>query len=413
MKVKVSYQPREWQKEVHLGLEEHPLNSFIVVKSKRQCGKSVMLENILLKAACTNAKSVSIALSPTLEQARKMFSEIQQAIITTPLYKKSNEQRLYMQLWNDSEIYFKSAEQGEALRGYTVKKGGVLVIDEAAYISDNIFYTVLPWVNVSKAPVVIVSTPKFKTGFFYDFYNAACEGDERTFCYDWSNFDTSEFLSNDMLEMYRKQVPRQQFLTDYMGLFLDMEGSVFGNFESVLNGKYESGLSTYMGIDWGTGSNGDYTAISVFNSKKQMVDLKYFNDKDSTDTIREIINIIKKWKPLKVNVEKNSIGSVYFDLLKKEAQKEHITSTSIVSFNTSNESKHDLVAMLQVAIQNSEIQLFNDLELVTELTQYECKPSPTGKPTYNAAKGYHDDILMSIMLALYAMKINNSSVRFG
>ena len=69
--------------------------------------------------------------------------------------------------------------------------------------------------------------------------------------------------------------------------------------------------------------------------------------------------------------------------------------------------------MLQVAIQNSEIQLFNDLELVTELTQYECKPSPTGKPTYNAAKGYHDDILMSIMLALYAMKINNSSVRFG
>ena len=69
--------------------------------------------------------------------------------------------------------------------------------------------------------------------------------------------------------------------------------------------------------------------------------------------------------------------------------------------------------MLQVAIQNSEIQLFNDLELVTELTQYECKPSLTGKQTYNAAKGYHDDILMSIMLALYAMKINNSSVRFG
>jgi Mrp family chromosome partitioning ATPase len=51
------------------------------------------------------------------------------------------------------------------LRGYTVD---FLIIDEAAFISDEIFDIVLPMTNVKQAPIVIVSTPRFRTGKFYE-----------------------------------------------------------------------------------------------------------------------------------------------------------------------------------------------------------------------------------------------------
>lgn len=413
MQIKLNYTPKPWQSAVHKGLAEHPFNSFHIVKSKRQCGKSLMVEMILFKAAVTNKNSISISVSPTLEQARKIFCELRDALVTTPLLTKYNEQRLLMKFWNGAELYFKSAEQGDALRGFTIKNGGVLCIDEAAFVSDQVFFIILPWVNVSRAPVVICSSPKFKTGFFYEFYKNAIEGEDNYYFYDWNDYDTSEFLSPEMLEMYRRQTPRQIFLTEFMGQFLDMESSVFGNFEHILNNKYDKAALTVMGIDWGSGSNGDYTSVSVLNTKKQMVDLVYFNDKDSTLTISAIADMIEKYRPLKVVVEKNSIGSVYYDLLKKEVQKRGIKTTSVIPFNTTNDSKYELVSMLQVAIQNNDIQLFNDPELINELSAYECKPSPTGKPTYNAALGSHDDLIMSTMLALHALKPNNSSVHFA
>lgn len=37
-----------------------------------------------------------------------------------------------------------------------------------------------------------------------------------------------------------------------------------------------------MGIDWGTGTNEDDTAIAVFNEAREMVALHHWNDKDET-----------------------------------------------------------------------------------------------------------------------------------
>ena len=87
-----------------------------------------------------------------------------------------------------------------------------------------------------------------------------------------------------------------------------------------------------------------------------------------------ILELIKKYKPLKVNVEFNSIGSVFFDLLKKRIENERIL-TNISKFITTNESKQRLVNNLQVLIQNKKIQILPDNELITELSMYEMKPS--------------------------------------
>ena len=224
-----------WQRQVVDTLDTHRKGYIHVVKSKRQCGKSIMLESILIQTAINKAGSTSICLSPTLEQARKVFREVKNVLKPTKIYSRHNDLQLIIMLKNKSWIYFKSAEQRDGLRGYTVN--GIYVIDEAAYIPDDIFYDTLAWVNVSLAPVVIVSTPNHKTGFFYKYYMMGEGNEPNVFSYNWSEFDTSALLPDDKLEEYRKQLPATKFKTEFLGEFLDLEGGVFGSFDSIILDK--------------------------------------------------------------------------------------------------------------------------------------------------------------------------------
>ena len=162
----VGFRPYEWQRAViNTVCCDSSKGKTVVVKSRRQCGKSIMLENILLWFALNRAGSVSAAISPTLNQSRKLYNDIFKAINGTGVLVKKNESLLTMKFVNGSEIFFKSAEQKDALRGYTIS--GILCLDESVFIGDDVLELVLPWTQVHRAPLLILSTPKYKTGFFY------------------------------------------------------------------------------------------------------------------------------------------------------------------------------------------------------------------------------------------------------
>ena len=143
-------------------------NKVLVVKSHRQDGKSFLCENILLFYGINKARSTNAIVSPTLNQSRAIYKEIVNAVVDSGIIKAKNEMLLTIDLINGSTIFFKSAEQRDALRGYHIN--GILILDEAAYLSDDILPLVLPWCNVSKANMIIVSTPRLKDGFFYRYY---------------------------------------------------------------------------------------------------------------------------------------------------------------------------------------------------------------------------------------------------
>ena len=133
-----------------------------------------------------------------------------------PFYKNNNYVKRTINFKNGSQIRLFSAEQGEeALRGYTCE---ILLIDETAYISNKIINAVLPYVNVSNGPVIMVSTPRGRSGIFYDYY---VMGNDPTkplvFSYDWSTEDVSALLSPERLELYRASMDVLAFRTDYEG----------------------------------------------------------------------------------------------------------------------------------------------------------------------------------------------------
>ena len=388
-----------WQLQVVNTLQNHWKGYTHVVKSKRQCGKSVMLESILIQTAINKPKTCSICLSPTLEQARKVFNEVKRVIQPTKLYGKHNDLQLLIRLRNGSTIYFKSAEQRDGLRGYTVN--GIYVVDEAAFINDEVFFETLAWVNVSQAPVVMCSTPKHKTGFFYKYYMLGLSDEPNIFSYDWSEFDTSELLPAEKLAEYQRNLPQSQFKTEFLGLFLDGESGVFSGVDSIIRKPDESSkyLNCYMGVDWSTGVGGDETAIAIFNSDREMIGLHHFNDKDETATINYIVELIRQYQPLKIQVEVNSIGSIFYGLLNKAIIAAGLP-VMLLRFTTTNESKERLVNQTQVWIQNKQMSLLDIQSLRIQMDVYECKVTKNGKRTYNAPSGYHDDLVIATMLAL-------------
>ena len=101
---------------------------------------------------------------------------------------------------------------------------------------------------------------------------------------------------------------------------------------------------------------------------------------------------------MKILAEKNSIGAVYIDALKKRI------SVPITNWVTTNKSKKDLVTGLQIALENKEITILNDEKMLDELRKYQAEVNiRTNTVSYNASVGNDDDVI-ALMLAWKAYK---------
>ncbi|MBQ0112018.1 MAG: terminase family protein [Bacteroidales bacterium] len=88
------------------------------------------------------------------------MEELKTVLKDAPFVVKIDNASLIIKFINGSFIYFISAEQDEdKLQGNSCE---LLIIDECAYIVDDIIFTVLPYTNVSRGQVICVSTPRFK-----------------------------------------------------------------------------------------------------------------------------------------------------------------------------------------------------------------------------------------------------------
>lgn len=396
----VGFKPFPWQRAVIADLcTPASKGKTFVVKSRRQCGKSVMIENILLWFALNIQGSTSAAVSPTLSQSRKLFKDIVKAIYSSKVMKKYNETLLTIELINGSTIFFKSSEQKDALRGYTLT--GVLCIDESVYIPDDILELCLPWTQVHKCPILMVSTPKFKTGFFYRFFSAGLSGKKNILSYDWMKYDTSALLDDDQLEYYRQMLPKNQFLSEYMGEFLDTDGLVFTGFRDCI-GAPEKGKKLYIGIDWGAGGGNDYTVICAINEHGQQEDLLYWNNKSTQQQIDAVCEYIDlNYNRIALIVpELNSIGTPYTDLVMQR-----YPSLQFEGFHTLNSTKAELVTALQTAFEKHTIQLLENEGQEIELGAFSAEYNPkTHNTYYNAPQGLHDDKVMALCFAWYAYR---------
>ena len=412
-KIKLGYNLFTWQKDICRGIFQYP-HDIHVVKSKRQTGKSITIETVLMFFAINKSGSCNIAISPTLGQGRKMYKEVKNALQNLPLFESANSTTLEINLTNRSQILFKSAEQADGLRGNTVS--GILCIDEVAYVKDEIVYQVLPFCDANKAPILIVSTPLFKSGVFYDFYMNGLNGKDGFHSYDICDYDTSALLSPEKLEMYRQSVSPQIFRSDYLGEFLTESSEIFGDLKKLVKGVVHDSRHRTMGIDWSTGGldsgkDPDETAISIMNEFRELEYIEGFSDKDTNQTIDYIINKIVEYNVEKCVVETNSMGRVYIDILKKKIALRGIRC-QVFEFTTTNDSKREIIEDLAVHCNNSTISLIDDKKLFLQMMSFVVKKTPSGKVTYESgSSNIHDDLVLALAFSLYGQKKGTYNIR--
>lgn len=387
-----------WQEEVHNAMENSYKDGKIyVVKSRRQCGKSCLAAILLIEFAVKH-KCISVVVEPTQNQSRRLFKQIVDMMQPTGIITSANSQLLTIEFTTGSEILFKSAEQKDALRGFTVS--GLLVIDEASFIPSDIFEILYPCCDANSAPILVISTPLFQSGEFYSLYMRGTNGEENIKSFNWSTYDTSKFLPPEKLEYYRRTLSELKFKSEYLGEFISEGSYIFGQFGRCIHYK-DYDKPVVAGIDWGNGG-GDYTVMTLMNSSGNVTKIYAWNDIAPVEQIEKLANIINSLHLSKVCVETNSIGEVYYDMLRRKIK------TPIRRFNTNNQSKRDIIEKLVTAFQKESITIPNDAELIRELQHYAMEKTTKGY-TYNGADGVNDDYVISLALA-YDTYNNSGSI---
>lgn len=401
------FKPYLHQKDVvELLRDARGTGRIVTVNSSRQKGKSYMISNVLLFYAINYSKTKNFCVSPTLKQSKSIFHLIVDAISTSGIIKSKNATDLTITLINGSSINFKSAEQRDALRGYTAD---FLAIDECAFIPDDIFYLILPWTDAKKAPILMTSTPFVKSGFFYQYFNYGKDLTHNTVTIDWTDIKYKEsieqILPPDKLEEYRQVLPKNVFMTEYLGQFLDDDGTVFTNIRECLKDtKIQPYDRLYAGLDFSNQGENDDTVISVFNQNGEQVMLKYANN---LSPLSQIVWIVKELEPLADQIdviacELNSIGTPYTDLIKERSQ---ILSDKVEGFQTTNTSKNGIVLNMQTALEKKTVTLLPDEKEIRQFSFFTATYNPkTRNVSYAAPQGLNDDLVMATLIAYNAYR---------
>lgn len=373
-----------------------------VVKSTRQSGKSFLAQMLLIAVSFSKNGAISAIYEPSLGQSRVQYKAVVNAMKGSDLIKNANSSLLEIEFINGSTIYFKSTEQSS--RGYTVD---FLILDEAAWLREDEIYSILPLASAKNAIILVASTPFISDGYFYTLYNQGLKPTEFLKSFDWSKEkEIDRFLTPERKAFYHQTMSRSKYITEILGEFLSDDGMLFRNIEAcTTDERIEAIGKLYVGVDWGSGTENDYTVLAVVNDNGEQCGLYRTNNLSPMAQIEWASNIIKdlatKATIAKLTCEANSIGAVYIDALKQRIG----GKIKITEFVTTNKSKQDLVTTLQLALENKDITLLRDDEQLNQLRSYEAQINPRTKSiSYNGKAGVHDDIVIALMLAYYSYK---------
>jgi hypothetical protein len=146
----------------------------LLILASRQVGKSLTAGALALREALLRPGSLTLLLSPTLRQSGELFRDKVLRLygaLGRPL-AAVQESALQLSLANGSRVV--SLPGSEAtIRGFS--SVALLVIDEAARVSDELYRAVRPMLAVSGGKLVCLSTAYARQGFFFESWQGGAD----------------------------------------------------------------------------------------------------------------------------------------------------------------------------------------------------------------------------------------------
>ena len=360
---------------------------FIVVMCGRRFGKSELSQILGITEAL---KGGSVAyVTPTYGLAQVFFERL-----TKTLPFKNNISKLKIYCPNEGSIEFFTGERLDNLRG---RKFHLVIIDEAAFISDledGWNNSIRPTLTDYEGRAVFLSTPRGKN-FFYSLFMKQGENDWQSF--KFSTYDNPHINPRE-IDDARIQLPEVVFNQEYLADPAENSANPFGNaFIRRCIKPLSAQTIVCYGID--LAKSVDFTVIIGLDNAGNVAyfdrfQLDWHNTKET----------IKRLPPAPIIVDSTGVGDPILEDLMRDG-------INIEGLKFTSQSKQQLMEGLASAIQQGRIG-FPEGVIVDELDVFEYQFTANGV-RYSAPSGFHDDCVMALALAWQNHNIKRGSGRYA
>lgn len=378
----------------------------VTIMAGRQFGKSSLCLQLcikeLLKGKYTTGKSKGkypsvLYITPFNLLARNFFKEFL-TYIPEELILEQNQTDLFVKLRTGGTIRFKGAESGGAsFRGFRVS---FCVCDEMAYYKNlKKFWQedVEPsMTSFDGGRAYFISTPVGHNTFYEYFLKGKRDvkgklPDPYYESFHFSGFD-NPYADHDFINKKKEELVQIVFEQEYLALPSANSSNPFGlNIRKNIIPALSKNKSEVYGID--LAKSVDFTVITALATNKQTgnAELSHFERFQGADW-NEITDKIKKLpRSVEKLIDSSGVGDPILDGLK-------LIMPNLKGFKFSKATKGNLVKEFIKAVELGKVKYTQDVADEMEVFTYQYD-SLTGYCRYQAQEGYHDDILMSIMLS--------------
>lgn len=306
---------------------------------------------------------------------------------------------------NGSEIWIKSADNPQSLRGFGLSGA---VLDECRDISPKLWPEVVrPALADKQGWAIFASTPR-GYDWFYTLYQFAVDHAPEWQCWTFITADNPAIDRAELAEIEATTpvlIWRQEYLADFSA---GAELGVFRGVRAVATlpeGRPEehAGHHIIAGLDFAQAADFTVLSIGCATCRKQL-EIDRFNRMEWALARGRVRAKWEKWRIAEILAEHNSIGGPNIEALQADA-------LPIVSFETTALSKPPLIQSWALAIEKAEWGLLDNDTQTWELEAYQMTPSKvTGRPTYSAPEGGHDDVVIAGALMHHAAQYSNADL---
>jgi len=192
----------------------------ILLNCCRQSGKSTISALLAAHTALYHPGSLVLVLSPTLRQSQELFRKCLAVYraLDRPVPAEA-ETKLSLELENGSRIISLPGKESTT-RGFSAV--ALLVVDEAARVPDELYYSIRPMLAVSGGRLAALSTPFGTRGWWYEAWRSA---------EPWERYEVPATecprIPAAFLEEERRNLGEWWFRQEYCCEFLDAETQAF------------------------------------------------------------------------------------------------------------------------------------------------------------------------------------------
>ncbi len=222
-----TYEPDSWAEDVIQPVVEYCLDPWqreflrdtrekLILLVHRQGGKSTAVGIKALHRAIFREDQTIVLVSPTQRQSSDLLRDIRKLIRAIPEYSamQTVDNTLSVEFLNGSRILSLPATSWN-IRGVTAN---LIIIDEAAGVPDEIYAALSPMLLTTHGQFILVSTPKDKSGKFYEHYLSDLWGKYVIRASENPRMQTPEMLSflHDELLGLGSRIYGQEYECDFL-----------------------------------------------------------------------------------------------------------------------------------------------------------------------------------------------------